>query len=69
MQFIDVESIAFGTIYRENARDQQIIGDQCVPLIKDFITNYGHDRRQQGEGHGARMITIEIKSLNIPEGY
>jgi hypothetical protein len=40
MQFIDVESIAFETIYWDNARDQQIIGDQCITLIKDFITNY-----------------------------
>jgi len=40
MAFTDQESAAFWPIYRDYARDQQIIGDDRVQLIKDYAKNY-----------------------------
>src|SRR5277367_1061923 len=40
MQFTDAESKAFWPVYRDYARDQQIIGDDRVQLIKDYAKNY-----------------------------
>src|SRR5271156_841507 len=40
MQFTDAESKAFWPVYRDYARDQQLIADQRVQLITDYADNY-----------------------------
>src|SRR6266436_5305309 len=40
MKFTDTESTAFWPVYRDYARDQQVLGDERVQLIKDYAKNY-----------------------------
>ncbi|HTF62088.1 MAG TPA: hypothetical protein VK638_05175, partial [Edaphobacter sp.] len=40
MTFTDDQSKAFWPLYRSYAHDQQVIGDQRVALIKDYVANY-----------------------------
>jgi len=40
MQFPDAESTAFWPVYRGYARDQQVIGDERVKLVKDYAASY-----------------------------
>jgi hypothetical protein len=40
MRFTETESAAFWPVYRDYSRDQQVIGDARVQLIKDYAKNY-----------------------------
>jgi len=40
MQFTEPESTAFWPVYRDYARDQQLVGDERLQLIKDYAQNY-----------------------------
>ena len=69
MQFTDAESVAFWPIYRDYARDQQVIGDERVALVKDYVTNYDTMDDNQAKDMVQRMINIEDKTLNLREDY
>jgi hypothetical protein len=69
MQFTDAESSAFWPVYRDYARDQQVIGDQRVQLIKDYAQNYDSLDDPKARDMVQRMINIEDKTLNLREDY
>ena len=69
MQFTDAESTAFWPVYRDFARDQQVIGDDRVALIKDYATNYDSMDDAKAKDMVQRMINIEDKTLNLREDY
>jgi uncharacterized membrane protein len=69
MQFTDAESTAFWPVYRDFARDQQVIGDDRVQLIKDYALNYDSMDDAKAKDMVQRMINIEDKTLNLREDY
>jgi Spy/CpxP family protein refolding chaperone len=69
MQFTDAESQAFWPVYRDYARDQQVIGDQRLQLIKDYATNYDSMDDAKANGMVQRMIDIEQKTLSLRQAY
>ena len=69
MQFTDAESAAFWPVYRDYARDQQVIGDERVNLIKDYAANYDTLNDTKAKDMVQRMINIEDKTLNLREDY
>jgi len=69
MQFTDAESTAFWPVYRDYARDQQVIGDERVQLIKDYAQNYGGMDDNKAKDMVQRMINIEDETLNLREDY
>ena len=69
MQFTDVESKAFWPVYRDYARDQQLIGDDRVQLIKDYAKNYDSMDDPKARDMVQRMINIEDRTLNLREDY
>ena len=69
MQFTDAESTAFWPIYRDYARDQQVIGDERLQLIKDYAQNYDSMDDNKAKDMVQRMINIEDKTLNLREDY
>jgi hypothetical protein len=69
MQFTDVESGAFWPVYRDYARDQQVIGDGRVQLIKDYARNYDSMDDPKAKDMVQRMINIEDRTLNLREDY
>ena len=69
MQFTDAESAAFWPVYRDYARDQQVIGDDRVRLIKDYAQNYDSLDDNKAKDMVQRMINIEDKTLNLREDY
>jgi len=69
MQFTDAESAAFWPIYRDFARDQQVIGDERVKLIKDYAANYDSMDDNKAKDMVQRMINVEDKTLNLREDY
>lgn len=69
MQFTDAESTAFWPVYRDYARDQQVIGDDRVRLIKDYLQNYDGLDDNKARDMVQRMINIEDRTLNLREDY
>jgi uncharacterized membrane protein len=69
MVFTDAESAAFWPVYRDYARDQQVIGDERVQLIKDYAKNYDSIDDAKAKDMVQRMINIEDKTLNLREDY
>jgi Spy/CpxP family protein refolding chaperone len=69
MQFTDAESTAFWPVYRDYARDQQVIGDQRVQVIKDYASSYDSLDDTKAKDLMQRMINIEDKTLNLREDY
>ena len=69
MQFSDAESKAFWPVYRDFARDQQVIGDERVQLIKDYAANYDSMDDNKAKDMVQRMINVEDKTLNLREDY
>ena len=69
MQFTDAESGAFWPIYRDYTRDQQVIGDDRVQLIKDYARNYDSMDDPKAKDMVQRMINIEDRTLNLREDY
>ena len=69
MQFTDAESTAFWPVYRDYARDQQVIGDDRVQLIKDYAKNYDSLNDNKAKDMVQRMINIEDRTLNLREDY
>ena len=69
MQFTDAETAAFWPVYRDYARDQQVIGDERVQLIKDYALNYDSMDDSKAKDMVQRMINIEDKTVNLREDY
>ena len=69
MQFSDAESTAFWPVYRDYARDQQVIGDDRVKLIKDYAAHYDGMDDNNAKDMVQRMINIEDRTLNLREDY
>ena len=69
MQFTDKESEAFWPVYRDYAHDQQVIGDERVQLIKDYIQNYDTLDDTKARDMVQRLLNIEDKTLNLREDY
>jgi uncharacterized membrane protein len=69
MQFTDPESKAFWPVYRDFARDQQVVGDDRVQLIKDYATNYDSMDGTKAKDMVQRMISIENRNLKLREDY
>ncbi len=69
MQFNDAESKAFWPVYRDYARDQQVVGDERVQLIKDYAANYDSMDNAKAEKMVQTMITIDHKNLKLREDY
>jgi hypothetical protein len=69
MQFTDAESKVFWPVYRDYARDQQVIGDDRVQLISDYAKNYDSLDDPKAKDMVQRMISIEDRNLNLREDY
>jgi len=69
MQFTDGESAAFWPVYRNYSHDQQVIGDERVLLIKDYVSSYDSMDDSKARDMVQRMINIEDKTLNLREDY
>jgi len=69
MQFTDAESAAFWSVYRDFARDQQVIGDERLKLIKDYAENYDTMDDNKARDMVQRMINFEDETLNLREDY
>ena len=69
MQFTEAESVAFWPVYRDYARDQQLIGDKRLQLIKDYAKDYDSMNDAKARDMVQRMINIEDETLNLREDY
>jgi len=69
MQFTDAESTAFWPVYRDYARDLQVIGDDRLQVIKDYAQNYNSLDDNKAKDMVQRMINIEDRTLNLREDY
>jgi hypothetical protein len=69
MKFTDTESGAFWPVYRDYARDQQVIGDQRVQLVKDYALSYDSMDDTKAKDMVQRMMDIENKTLTLREDY
>src|ERR1700758_159886 len=61
MQFTDAESKAFWPVYRDYARDQHVIADDRIQLIKDYAKDYDSIDDAKANDMFQRMTTIEDK--------
>ena len=69
MAFTDAESSAFWPVYRDFARDQQVIGDERVKLIKDYAQNYDKIDDAKAKDMTQRLLNIEAKVVNVRQEY
>jgi hypothetical protein len=69
MEFTDAESSAFWPVYRDYARDQQVIGDKRVQLIKDFAKYYDTMDDAKARDLAQKMISIENEISNLRRDY
>jgi hypothetical protein len=69
MTFTDDQSKAFWPLYRSYAHDQQVIGDQRVALIKDYVANYDTIDDAQAKSYIARALKFEDDSLHLRKEY
>ena len=69
MQFTDSESTAFWSVYRDYSRDQQLIGDERVQLIKDYAQHYGAIDDVKAKNMVQRLLNIEAKTVNLRQEY
>lgn len=69
MQFTDAESKTFWPVYRDYARDQHVIGDKRVQLIKDYAQAYDSLNDTKAKDLTQRMLNIEDETLNLREAY
>ncbi len=69
MQFTDSESTAFWPVYRDYSRDQQLIGDERVQLIKDYAQNYDAIDDAKAKNMIQRLLNIDAKIVNLRQEY
>jgi hypothetical protein len=68
MQFTD-QSTAFWPVYRDYARDQHVIGDERVQLIKDYAQHYDTMNDAKAKELTQRSVNIEAKVVNLRQDY
>jgi len=69
MQFNDKESAAFAPVYRDYARDQQIVGDDRVKLIKDYADHYESMDDATAKNLAHRLFDIDSRLNKLREQY
>jgi hypothetical protein len=69
MQFTESESQVFWPLYREYSRDQQLIGDERVHLIKDYAQYYDAMDEAKAKDLVQRLLKIEAKGVNLRQEY
>jgi hypothetical protein len=69
MRFTDTESAAFWPLYRDYARDQQVIGDARLQLIKDYAKNYDTMDDTKAKDVVERLLGIDAKLTKLREDY
>ena len=69
MLFNDQESAAFWPIYRDYARDQQVIGDDRWKLIKEYADHYDTLDNAKAEDLAKQMFSIDSKTITLREDY
>jgi hypothetical protein len=69
MAFNDQESAAFWPIYRDYARDQQVIGDDRWKLIKYYAANYDTLDDAKGNDMAKQMFSIDSRTTKLREDY
>src|ERR1700758_393973 len=69
MQFTDSESKAFWPVYRDYSRDQQVIGDERVQLIKDYAQHYDTMDDTKANDMVQRLLNIDVKFVNLRQKY
>ena len=69
MRFDDPESKAFWPLYRDFARDQQVIGDKLVQLIQDFAAHYENMDNATAQKLVERMLDIEGETTGLRKNY
>jgi hypothetical protein len=69
MRFTETESVAFWPLYRDYSRDQQVIGDARVQLIKDYAKNYDSMDDAKAKDMTQRLLAIDAKFTKLREDY
>jgi hypothetical protein len=69
MAFTDQESAAFWPVYRDYARDQQVIGDDRWKLIKDYAANYDTLDDAKADDLAKQMFSIDSRTTKLREDY
>ena len=69
MKFTDAESTAFWPVYRDYARDQQMIADKRLQVIKDYAKYFDVIDDQKAKDMVLRMRNVDDESLNLREKY
>jgi len=69
MRFTETESAAFWPLYRDYSRDQQVIGDARVHLIKDYAKNYDNMDDAKAMDMVQRLLGIDAKFTRLREDY
>lgn len=69
MKFTDAESTAFWPVYRDYARDQQMIADKRLQVIKDYAKYFDSIDDQKAKDMVLRMRNVDEESLNLREKY
>jgi hypothetical protein len=69
MAFNDLESAAFWPIYRDYARDQQVIGDDRWRLIKTYAEQYDSLDDAKAKELAQQMFDIDAKTVKLRQDY
>lgn len=69
MAFNDQESAAFWPVYRDYARDQQVIGDDRWKLIKNYADNYDTMDDAKAAELAKQMFSIDSRTVTLRESY
>ena len=69
MEFTESESSAFWPVYRNYARDQQLIGDDLATFVRDFDNHYDKMDDTNANDMVQRLLNIEDRALNLRKEY
>ena len=69
MKFSDTESSAFWPIYRDYARNQQVIGDELVQLIMDYAKHCDSMDDPKATDMTQRMMNTQAKVVSLRQEY
>jgi hypothetical protein len=67
MKFTQTESAVFWPLYRDYSRDQQVIGDTRVQLIKDYAKNFDSMDDAKASDMAQRLLGIDAKFARLRE--
>ena len=69
MDFSQSESSAFWPVYRNYAREQQLIGDDLAKLVRDFDNHYDKMDDMNANAMVQRLLNLEDRALNLRKEY